>query len=483
MDGTVVRIAEDGVISDFVPKKFFNYSEKDRYYKTVNIYKFSKDFSVNTYIPFLESYIKSMGTNEYYEQVLRVIASLEKCELKAFVLDGQKWYEIDDVQDKDIAETIFAHDAPAKLSLISRRFGGYWRFPALLDYCYLVNPYFPPPRLCDEIKSNFETLLAGYPSGLSVQNLLAAKMFNVDEEAVLAGNGAAELIRALSGAISGKVCVIQPTFNEYAESLQKNERIQIVYKTATVIAYTKNDVLEWSKECDCLVLINPDNPSGNYMAKDDVLEIAAYCKAHKKTLVLDESFVDFAAGQEQHSLIDQRILDAHPSLILIKSLSKSYGIPGLRLGVLACGDRGIVADIRKNLPIWNINSFAEYFLQIIGKYKTAYRESCVKIAAERERFSTELTKTGLCNVRPSQANYLLCEIKNGLPAASLAAFLLERHNIFIKDLTGKAGIPADASYIRLAVRGREDNDRLLRALSDTKTIFKVNPPPPPLTIL
>ena len=478
MDGTVVRLAGDGVIAAFVPKKLFNFNEKDAYYKTVNIYKFSKEFSATTYIPFLESYMKSMGTNEYYEQVLRVIASLDTCELKAFVLGGQKWYEIDDAQDKDIAETIFAQNAPAKLELVARRYGGYWRFPAMLDYCYLVNPYFPPPRLCSEMKSCFETLLAGYPSGLSVQNMLAAKMFNVDEETMLAGNGAAELIRALSGAVSGKVCIIQPTFNEYAESFQKNQRIQIIYKTVKNMVYTKDDVLQWSEESDVIVLINPDNPSGNYIAQNDVLEIASFCAGQGKMLILDESFIDFAAGQDTHSLIEQPVLDAYPNLVLIKSLSKSYGIPGLRLGVLACGNRGFIADIRKNLPIWNINSFAEYFLQIIGKYKTEYRESCVKIAAERERLCAELEKTGLFNVYPSQANYLLCEIKTGHSAAPLAAFLLINHDIFIKDLTGKAGIPAGASYIRLAVRGSEDNDRLLRALSDFVLCIASYPPPP-----
>ncbi|MDR0760287.1 MAG: phosphocholine cytidylyltransferase family protein, partial [Treponema sp.] len=143
MDGTVVQLAENNVIASFIPKKIFNYDEKGTYYKTVNIYKFSNSFLRDTYVPFLEAYSHAMGNNEYYEQVLRVIATLDKQELKAFVLTRQKWYEIDDIQDKNIAEIIFSSSPGERLDRIQRSYGGYWRFPGLLDFCYLVNPYFP----------------------------------------------------------------------------------------------------------------------------------------------------------------------------------------------------------------------------------------------------------------------------------------------------------------------------------------------------
>lgn len=92
----------------FYLKKTFRYADIDDYYKTVNIYKFSKEFLRNSYVPFLEAYSKALGNNEYYEQVLRVITLLERCELKGLPLEGERWYEIDDIQDLDIAETIFA---------------------------------------------------------------------------------------------------------------------------------------------------------------------------------------------------------------------------------------------------------------------------------------------------------------------------------------------------------------------------------------
>ena len=107
MDGTMVRLDEDNNIINFIPKKAFKYTDASSYYKTVNIYKFSKEFLKNSYVPFLEAYTKALGNNEYYEQVLRVITLLDKCDLKALPLEGEKWYEIDDIQDLDIAETLF----------------------------------------------------------------------------------------------------------------------------------------------------------------------------------------------------------------------------------------------------------------------------------------------------------------------------------------------------------------------------------------
>ena len=139
MDGTMVRISEDNDIMSFIPKKAFKYADIEHYYKTCNIYKFSREFSSTQYVPFLEAYSKAMGNNEYYEQVLRVLTALDRSDLKALPITTKKWYEIDDVQDLDIASTMFSSEDEL-LGKYYRRYGGYWRFPQLKDYCYLVNP-------------------------------------------------------------------------------------------------------------------------------------------------------------------------------------------------------------------------------------------------------------------------------------------------------------------------------------------------------
>ena len=146
MDGTCVKLSESDDIEAMIPGSKFSFREAGEYYKTVNLYKFSKSFSATHYVPFLDAYTKALGNNEYYEQVLKVIVMLDDPGIKAKRLDdSQKWYEIDDIQDLDIAESLFAGEEE-RLPLIQRRYGGYWRYPKMLDFCYLVNCYYPPER-------------------------------------------------------------------------------------------------------------------------------------------------------------------------------------------------------------------------------------------------------------------------------------------------------------------------------------------------
>ncbi|HQJ89603.1 MAG TPA: phosphocholine cytidylyltransferase family protein, partial [Paludibacteraceae bacterium] len=196
MDGTMVCIDEDDNIVNFVPKAAFDYNDVGKYYKTVNIYKFSKDFAHNKYVPFLEAYSKAVGNNEYYENVLRIITFLNNHDLKALPITNEKWYEIDDKQDLDIAEAVFAEDKDI-INKYYGRYGGFWRFPQMLDYCYLVNPYFSSSKLLDEMQANFKTLLTEYPSGMKVNSLLASKCWGIRQEYIVPGNGAAELIKCL----------------------------------------------------------------------------------------------------------------------------------------------------------------------------------------------------------------------------------------------------------------------------------------------
>jgi histidinol-phosphate/aromatic aminotransferase/cobyric acid decarboxylase-like protein len=310
-----------------------------------------------------------------------------------------------------------------------------------------------------ELKAYFSELVSSYPSGQNTQNLLGAKLYNVEETHILIGNGAAELIRALAAAVRGKIGIIYPTFNEYVESfMAANSENKIIQFIPDNFSYAADELKAHSKNCDALLLINPDNPSGNFIPSGGVIELAAFMKQQGKKLILDESFIDFADAEKNPSLLCQDILNEFPNLIIIKSLSKSYGIPGIRLGALASGDEELIRKIRKNLSIWNINSFGEYFLQIIGKYQNEYRESCKKIAAERIRFKAQLDEIKSLYVYPSQANYFLCKL-HGITAPELTERMLEKHDIFIKDLTGKIGIPDD-SFIRIAIRDEDDNNKI-----------------------
>ena len=224
MDGTCMELDEEDCIVNFIPGKCLKFEEKENYYKTVNIYKFSQHFSKNTYVPFLNAYEKAMGENEYYESVIKLIALLETKEIRAKRLSGQIWYEIDNIQDLNIAESLFAETEEEHFDKIVSRFGGYWRYPHMLDFCYLVNPYYPPKKMVEELKSNFEILMTQYPSGMNVNSLLVANNFGVKQQHIVVGNGAAELIKSLMERIEGKIGFIYPTFEEYPNRYN-NEKV------------------------------------------------------------------------------------------------------------------------------------------------------------------------------------------------------------------------------------------------------------------
>ncbi|MDY6409479.1 MAG: aminotransferase class I/II-fold pyridoxal phosphate-dependent enzyme [Prevotella sp.] len=463
MDGTMVCLDDDNHITNFVSKKAFRYEDVDKYYKTVNIYKFSQNFTQNIYVPFLDAYCKALGNNEYYEQVLRVVTMLDKSNLEALEIGSEKWYEIDDVQDLDIAETIFA-DNDEMLHRYNMRFGGHWRFPKMLDFCYLVNPYFPPQRMKDELRYSFDTLLTEYPSGMFVNSLLAAKYFGIAQEYTVVGNGAAELIKSMMEHSAGKVGIIYPTFEEYPNRL-KQERIVAFVPASENLSYTADELIDFyeGKDIDTLLVINPDNPTGNFIPKPDVLKLAQWCEERNIRLVVDESFVDFSDNFAENSLLEDDILENNRNLVVVKSISKSYGVPGLRLGILATADVPLINYIKKDVSIWNINSFAEFYMQIFGKYQSDYTDACNKFIAERRRFEKELQTIPFLEVMPTQANYFFCRIKEKYTAHELTRILLDKYQIMIKDCNNKTTLNG-SNFIRISIRDEHDNNCLINAL-------------------
>ena len=469
MDGTMVCIDDQNNITNFVPKQAFTYANVDSYYKTVNIYKFSKEFSRGVYVPFLEAYSAVMGNNEYYEQVLRVITLLDSANLKALPIGNTRWYEIDDIQDLDIAEALFAQGTD-RMKRYFARYGGYWRFPQLLDFCYLVNPYFPPMRMKDELRANFDVLLTEYPSGMRVNSMLAGKYFGVSSDYIIVGNGAAELIKSLTEtAIKGCIGIVYPTFEEYPNRKIASDIIAYIPEKPDW-KYDADDLMRFydDKPIEALLLVNPDNPTGNFIDKASVMRLLAWCEQRNVTLVLDESFVDFSDDWETNSMLDNSVLEQHPGLIVVKSISKSYGVPGLRLGVMASGNVELITTMKKDVAIWNINSFAEFYMQIFNKYERQYREACARFVEERRRFAGRLQQVPHLRVLPSQANFFTCVIEGKYTSTELTQMLLSKYEILIKDGETKKGMHG-TNCVRIAIRNRADNDYLCDVLME---IFK-----------
>lgn len=169
----------------------------------------------------------------------------------------------------------------------------------MLDFCYLVNSYYPPQKMMDEIKHNFDVLARQYPSGMAVNSLLAARNFSLRQDQIVVGNGAAELIKALMERVKGNLGVIRPAFEEYANRCDKEKVIAFVPQTED-FSYNENDVMNFfeDKNLDCLVLVNPDNPTGNYISREGMLKLARWTKEKGIRFLADESFVDFAEETE-----------------------------------------------------------------------------------------------------------------------------------------------------------------------------------------
>lgn len=463
MDGTVIKTDDKKNIIDIVLKKDFNFLEVDEYYKTVNIYRFSQEFSKNIYIPSLRSYINKYGKNEYYESVFIKLLKQSKLPLTPLYVEKEKWYEVDDQLDLDIAQTLFCENKSTKLSLMESRFGGYWRYPNLIDFCYLVNPFYPTKRLIDEIKTNTERLIRDYPSGLKVNNLLVSEYFEIDSENIIVGNGASELIKVMMDHIKGNIGIIVPTFEEYPN---RSNHLNIVeYSTnVTDYKYSSLELIEFfkDKDLDYLLLINPDNPSGNYIKKSDVFKLLEWGLEKDINIILDESFIDFVSAELNPSLIDQKIIDKYPNLIIVKSISKSHGVPGVRLGVIVTKNQKLLEILQKEVSIWNINSFGEFYMQIVGKYKKDFRNGIIRFHEVREKFIRDLKTIDYLKVYDSESNFIMCEVLHPYTSREITEILLDEQEVFIKDLSPKKGF--ERQFIRVAVKNEIENQKLIDAL-------------------
>lgn len=344
------------------------------------------------------------------------------------------------------------------------RYGGFWVYPDMLDYCYLVNPYFNRSKIIDEMEANFRTLVSEYPAGMNVNSMLASECWNVKQEYIIPGNGAAELIKVLMENLEGTVGVVRPTFEEYPNRML-DERVVTFVPQNEEFRYDADDLIAFfgTHRVDTLLLINPDNPSGNFIPMDGILKLAEWTKAEGMKFIVDESFVDFSVGYENNTCLHNELLEAYPQMCVMKSISKSYGVPGLRLGILCSANTELIAKMKKQVSIWNINSFAEFFMQIYPKYKDDYRSACDQFIQAREDFEKELKEIPFIKVMPSQANYFFLEVLAPYKPKELCAILLRDYNILASACLAKKGIEKNR-YMRIAVRNHGDNEKFVKAM-------------------
>lgn len=446
MDGTVVSVAND-VITNIIPPHLqdvkFDFSDK---YKTLNIYKFSKAFCLKTFRKLLTYYSQTIDDNCYYELILGILIYVQQEVIHAEILQGETWAEVDDPNDLRVSEFLFNQDK--QLDILAETFGGYWSYD-ITDFCFIRNMYFPNSSIISELKNNFVDLMHNYGSKQRVLNQKLAYFLLCQPEHVHLLNGVSQIYPILQSLFQdARVLLPEPTFGEYP-------RIWPAARTyADRVGIALEEIQQKAQDCQVVVFVNPNNPTGTFLKSEEIFDFAIAHSGH--TIIVDESFIDFANAPSVLSLLETRSLE---NVVVLKSLSKCLGVPGLRLGFAYSHNSRFNECVKASLPIWNSNSIAEHFLEIILKHRRSLQASFDKTIADREDFSRALSALPFVHkVYPSAANFLLVELNHEAHAALLPAALLAEHSIYIRDISKK--FDNGKFYLRLAVRLPEENLRL-----------------------
>jgi histidinol-phosphate/aromatic aminotransferase/cobyric acid decarboxylase-like protein/choline kinase len=458
MDGTCVTInSKTQSITGFIAKTDIHQFSSEDLYKTVNWYKFSGNFLHNIYSYFINAYVKSFGRNAYYEDVLKIIASTSPELFTSFVIDEKDWMEIDDEEDLSRANLLAAAPQNASSELVNR-FGGFWKFPFIEDLTLLVNPFFPTEGMMYEFSNIVNNAIREYPSKQLAIARVANKIISCELDQIAIGNGLSELMMILFMEDKSRQYLIAPPFfMEYQRLL--GDRLKIFPRNFPEVSIEQalDEMVNNSKED--IILINPNNPTGELCNIEHLIKLLNKLKENKRRLIVDESFIDFS--NEEGSLLSQNIIDKYPNLIILKSFGKSYGVPGLRLGVIVSSNTKLIEYIRRSLPIWNISSAAEVFLDLLPRYKKEYKASLVELKNERVFFENSLKKMGI-DFYPSNANFVFFQIKNK-KEIEFDEYCYTK-GFLVKKIVNRSGL--NGLYYRIAVRRHNQNLQVLKVLSD-----------------
>ena len=350
-----------------------------------------------------------------------------------------------------------------KYAYIAKQHGGYYRHH-FTDHAYLYNLYFPPKEVFNHLKDNIHNLVLNYPMAQSALAELIGDIIQQPTERIIVGNGAAEIIKILSGSLAKKLIVPVPSFNEYANAAPEGHVVEFPLEFPSF----QLDVDKFADEAikvgaDMAVVVTPNNPTSLVVPKADLIRLAEKLKPSKCMLIVDESFLDFTDDKAQISL--EQDIDKYPNVAILKSMSKAYGICGLRIGYLLTANAEFAQAVRNGIHIWNINGFAEEFLRILPQYQQEFEDSCEMVKADRDIFYKQLCAIDGMTVFKPDANYIYCRLPDtALCGPEVTKRLFIEHNIYIKDSVGKTQPDADR-YIRIASRTQEENNTLINALN------------------
>jgi histidinol-phosphate/aromatic aminotransferase/cobyric acid decarboxylase-like protein len=334
-----------------------------------------------------------------------------------------------------------------------------------IDACFLSNPYATDEamrRLRSVSPQTLERIVSHYPSqGAAIAEMLAPSV-GVAPERLVVANGACEVIQALLAHASGPLVLPLPTFSAYYEFASAPViPLRLAPERDFELDFDELDTLIDRHAPATVVIINPNNPDGGLADHGELVDFARRARGRVKQLIVDESFGAFAAEDAPPSLAP--LVAELPHLVVVNSLSKSHGIAGLRLGYAAMAP--LRARTLRTRSLWNVNAFAEWFCGQLADagYRSAYERARRRYVRETRRLFDGLAGLPAIKVYPSAANFALLELDR--PAHEVAAALLARHGVYVRDCADKRGLHGDR-YLRVAARREHENRRILAAFAD-----------------
>jgi len=454
LDGTVVDVSNNritNVIPPHLQSNNFDFSDK---YKTLNIYKFDQYFCEHEFKKLLVYYAKVIDDNCYYELIIGMLIYMQRETINAVIITDEKWAEVDDPNDLRVAEFIFGKDK--QFELLEASFGGYWNYD-ILDFSFIRNMYFPTGSMISEIRNNLPALIHNYGSTQNILNEKLSYVLECSQNCLIALNGASQIYPILQEYFKDKkVLIPNPTFGEYSRIFSN------CFTYSDQVGIDLSSVERLIVQVDVIVFVNPNNPSGSILPSETLL--ALIINYPEKYFIVDESFIEFS---EENSLIESLEKESVDNVLILKSMSKSYGCPGVRLGAVYTSDSELYNYMLARIPIWNLNSIAEFTLEIILKNKNSLKQSFINTQRDREIFSTALRQLNFVEeVFESHGNYLLIKLHERIKKSKgISGDLLRQDSIFIKAISNKFN--DRSAYFRLAVRLPEENLLLIEKLKQS----------------
>jgi histidinol-phosphate/aromatic aminotransferase/cobyric acid decarboxylase-like protein len=334
----------------------------------------------------------------------------------------------------------------------------------IVDFCIPCNPYFPTPEMFDRLTGMLRDILTYYPSSAETVIAELSSTLGLNPQTVAMGNGSTELITWIDHLlVRDSLAVPIPTFGRWTDQpMETGKRVDMfllpeaggfALDPAAFVSFIR------ARGSRTAVICNPNNPDGGYLPRHAVIGMLD-ALSDLDLVIVDESFMDFVDAEANPSVADEAAL--RPNVVVLRSLGKNFGLHGIRFGYMVANP-AIAGKVRRALPKWNLNSFAEVVVFMIKEYRQEYAQSLRMLSRDRQEMTWQLAALPGMTVFPSQGNFVFVKLPDGVEGGILRDRLLAEHGVLVRECGNKLG--SSSRFMRLVVRSQPDVQRLLTGLS------------------